>query len=87
MPKRSSTTKRQSDAAKKQLDKNAKRLAENLASDGVLPSDLTHLIAVALGRRGGLKGGKARAEKLSATRRSAIARLAAQKRWSKPQDD
>jgi hypothetical protein len=33
--------------------------------------------AVALGRRGGLKGGKARAQKLSPARRAAIARKAA----------
>lgn len=39
--------------------------------------------AVALGRLGGLKGGKARAEKLSAKKRSEIAKKAAQKRWSK----
>lgn len=39
--------------------------------------------AVALGRRGGLKGGKARAAKLSAKRRAAIARKAAAARWSK----
>ena len=37
--------------------------------------------AVALGRRGGLKGGKARAEKLSAKKRAAIARKAAAARW------
>ena len=39
--------------------------------------------AVELGRRGGLKGGKARAKKLSAKRRSQIARRAAQARWAK----
>ena len=38
--------------------------------------------AVELGRRGGLKGGKARAEKLSAKRRSEIAKKAAEARWS-----
>lgn len=38
--------------------------------------------AVALGRLGGLKGGKARAEKLSASKRKAIAKKAAQARWS-----
>ena len=38
---------------------------------------------VALGRKGGLKGGKARAEKLSSTRRIEIARKAAQARWSR----
>jgi len=37
--------------------------------------------AVALGRLGGLKGGKARAEKLSPKRRKEIARKAAQTRW------
>jgi hypothetical protein len=38
--------------------------------------------AVALGRRGGLKGGKARAEKLTAEQRQEIARTAARARWS-----
>jgi hypothetical protein len=38
--------------------------------------------AVELGRRGGLKGGKARAEKLTAKQRSEIARKAARARWS-----
>lgn len=37
--------------------------------------------AVMLGRLGGLKGGRARAEKLSATRRSEIASQAAKARW------
>ena len=39
--------------------------------------------AVALGRLGGLKGGKARAEKLSASARKRIAVRAAAARWSK----
>lgn len=38
--------------------------------------------AVELGRRGGLKGGKARAKKLSAEHRSVIARMAAETRWA-----
>lgn len=42
--------------------------------------------AVELGRLGGLKGGKARAAKLSGKKRSEIARRAAQARWSPPQD-
>jgi hypothetical protein len=37
--------------------------------------------AVALGRLGGQKGGKARAEKLSARERSEIAKKAARARW------
>jgi hypothetical protein len=39
--------------------------------------------AVALGRLGASKGGKARAAKLSAKRRAQIARKAAEKRWGK----
>lgn len=39
--------------------------------------------AVALGRKGGLKGGKARAEKMTAEERSAAARKAAAARWAK----
>jgi len=39
--------------------------------------------AVALGRLGGLKGGQARAAKLSAKERSEIAKKAAQARWKK----
>lgn len=38
--------------------------------------------AVALGRKGGLKGGTARAKKLTAKQRSEIARKAAEKRWA-----
>jgi hypothetical protein len=39
--------------------------------------------AVALGRLGGLKGGKARAEKLSDDQRREIASNAARARWAK----
>lgn len=39
--------------------------------------------AVALGRLGGLKGGPARAKKLSSKKRKEIARKAATFRWSK----
>lgn len=39
--------------------------------------------AALLERRGGLKGGKARAEKLSSEEWTAIARKAAQARWKK----
>lgn len=38
--------------------------------------------AVALGRLGGLKGGKARAAKLSDRKRQQIAKLAAKARWA-----
>jgi len=36
-----------------------------------------------IGRKGGLKGGKARAEKLSAKKRKEIAQKAASARWSR----
>lgn len=49
------------------------RLAQNVA--GKDPA------AVALGRKGGLKGGRARAAKLTPEQRSEIAKKAAQKRW------
>jgi hypothetical protein len=39
--------------------------------------------AVALGRLGGLRGGKARATKLSKSKRAEIAKKAAAARWSK----
>jgi hypothetical protein len=39
--------------------------------------------AVALGKLGGRKGGKARAEKLSPERRKEIAKKAAEARWAK----
>jgi len=40
--------------------------------------------AVALGRKGGLKGGKARAAKMTPEQRAEAARKAAQARWQKP---
>lgn len=39
--------------------------------------------AVSLGRLGGLKGGRARADKLSPSERKAIAQRAAKQRWAK----
>ncbi len=45
--------------------------------------DLIKAAASAMGRKGGLKGGKARAESLSAKRRSEIAKKAAKARWHK----
>jgi hypothetical protein len=50
---------------------------EEKTEDGKNPA------AVALGRMGGLKGGKARAEKLTKKRRSEIAKAAAASRWKK----
>ena len=48
---------------------------------GQKPEPKKNKAAVALGRLGGLKGGKARAESLSAAKRKAIAKKAAATRW------
>ncbi len=48
---------------------------DSVTSDGKNPA------AVALGRMGGLKGGKARAKSLTAKKRSEIAKKAAAARW------
>lgn len=47
------------------------------------PQDEVKAAAAALGRLGGLKGGKARAKSLSAKERSEIAKKAAAARWGK----
>ena len=47
----------------------------------VTVEDSRNVHAVELGRLGGLKGGKARAEKMTPEERSEAARKAAQKRW------
>lgn len=48
-----------------------------------IPTKEKNPAAVALGRLGGLKGGRARAEKLSSKKLIAIARKAARARWGK----
>jgi hypothetical protein len=47
------------------------------------PEEAAHAAAVALGRLGGLKGGAARAKKLSKKKRSDIAKKAARARWAR----
>ena len=49
------------------------------------PNPSKNFDAVALGRAGGLKGGKARADKLTPEQRSEIAKKAAKARWGKTQ--
>lgn len=48
------------------------------------PEDKKDPAAVELGRKGGLKGGKARAAKLTPEERREAARKAAAARWAKP---
>jgi len=79
MPNRSSKPQRPRDAnqlAKAIVDQ-ATAPTEQAEGDGKNPA------AVALGRLGGLKGGKARALLLSKRRRSEIAKKAARARWKK----
>ena len=52
----------------------------------VPPDDGKDPAAVALGRKGGLKGGKARAAKMTAAQRTAAAKKAAAARWGKKVD-
>ena len=78
MPKRSS---------KKSKDTNvlASQIVEEATGESIpKPEGATkNPAAVALGRLGGLKGGKARANKLTPEQRSEIARKAAQVRWGR----
>lgn len=66
-----------------QLAKSVVDLLTGATSDEPANEDGKNPHAVALGRRGGLKGGKARAAKLTKEQRSEIARKAAAKRWEK----
>jgi hypothetical protein len=79
MPNRSSKPKRPRDPnqlAKLLVDMATGQAPPDTTLDGKNPA------AVALGRQGGLKGGKARAASLPAKRRSAIAKKAAKARWA-----
>jgi hypothetical protein len=71
--------------ARKKKDANeiAYAMVEMIAS-GSVPSlpDGKDPIAVAMGRRGGLKGGRARAENMTAEQRRESARKAAKARWA-----
>jgi hypothetical protein len=64
------------------LNQLAKSILDEAVGDA--PKSEKDPFAVELGRRGGLKGGKARAESLSPERRKEIARKAAASRWAKP---
>ena len=58
-----------------------KRLAAWITDTSPRAPSMKDPVAVELGRRGGLKGGRARAAKLTPSRRAAIARNAARARW------
>ena len=62
----------------------AKLIADIVTGEASAPIESKNAAAVALGRLGGLVGGKARANKLTPEQRSEIAKRAAAKRWAKP---
>jgi len=74
MPKRSSK-------AQKDTQQIARRVLDAVVPDADEPPK--NPAAVALGRLGGLKGGRARADKLTKKRLSEIAKKAARARWSR----
>lgn len=76
MPKRSSRRPRPSEP-----DEN--ETAYRVVQEAVEGADRKNPAAVELGRLGGLKGGKARANSLSKRRKVEIARQAAKARWAK----
>jgi hypothetical protein len=67
----------------------AKLIADIATGEAELPKtdDGKDPAAVALGRKGGLKGGKARAASLTERRRREIAKKAARARWKVPSGD
>lgn len=79
MPKRSSKS--------SDLNKRAFQVVEEATSEDQDPYEGKDPAAVELGRKGGLKGGPARAKKLSAERRSEVAKKAALARWKRDKTD
>jgi hypothetical protein len=77
MPDRSRRPRDPNQRAKLIVDIATGEVEDQAADEGKSPA------AVELGRKGGLKGGRARAEKLTAEERSEAARRAAQARWGK----
>ena len=78
MPDRSSKRRKPAD-----LNRLASEIVQEAVDPRRDPDEGKNPAAVELGRLGGLKGGKARANKLSKKRRSEIARKAARARWAK----
>ena len=70
-----------------QLAKLTVAIATGEQEDPILTADGKNAAAVMLGRRGGLKGGAARAVSLTKEQRSDIAKKAARARWKTDKDD
>jgi hypothetical protein len=83
MPKRSSKVKRPRDVNQLAAQIVDEATSEPEPGQPKGPEREKNPAAVELGRLGGLKGGKARAAKLTPEERQEIARKAAAKRWGK----
>lgn len=84
MPKRSRRPKRPADLNQLAASIVAAATTEDTSqTPEPLPEDAAKLAARALGRLGGLKGGKARAASLTAKQRTEAAKIAAAARWKK----
>lgn len=70
-------------AARKRPEPDVNQLAYATVQQATGEAPAKNPAAVALGKLGGAKGGKARAAALSAKKRSAIAKKAARARWGK----
>lgn len=69
------------------LNSLAAKITEMATNEQSEPDDGKNPAAVALGRLGGKKGGKARAEKLTREQRQEIGRKGAAARWGKKEGD
>jgi len=69
------------------LNSLASRITEMATNEQPPPDDGKDPAAVALGRKGGLVGGKARAAKMTPEERKASAQKAAAARWGKSNED
>lgn len=83
MPKRSRKTAK-SAKPKRQPERDENQMAFDALQQIIQRTDGTgkNPLAVALGRLGGLKGGHARAQRMTKTERSESARKAAKARWA-----
>jgi hypothetical protein len=77
----------QSSKGRKDLSQLAFAVVQQATGQAAPEVSLKNPAAVALGRLGGLKGGRARAAILSVDERKKIAQVAARKRWGKPIED
>ena len=85
MPKRSSKPQSDPNEIAARILREATGEAPKTPVPAPEPEKAKNQAAVELGRLGGLKGGKARADSLSPAKRKAIARKAARTRWDKGQ--